>query len=316
MTKHLILGGTGGIGYAVVKTLLERKETTRTLVRNRAKIEKLFQVKQLDIVEGDVEDPSSLKSAMEDIDIVYNCVNLPYDQWSRMRGVVSNTINAAKKTGAKLVFPGNVYVYGRAQTNPVKEDHPLAAHTKKGRLRIELEAMMMDTKKRDEVPSLILRYPDYYGQNVVNQLMLPIFQAALKGGSARWVGSLKAEHEFIYNLDAAKAMVEAASHDDAYGEVSHVPGPSTISSREWIEIIFRIAGKQSKIQSAGSAILSLMGLFDSQVREVKEMLYLFQEPLILDGTKFRERFGDYPSTPYEQGIRETLDWVSKNYPPN
>lgn len=39
------------------------------------------------------------------------------------------------------------------------------------------------------------------------------------------------------------------------------------------------------------------------------MLYLKKERLILDGSLYTSTFGDYPSTPYEQGIAATLDWA-------
>jgi len=42
------------------------------------------------------------------------------------------------------------------------------------------------------------------------------------------------------------------------------------------------------------------------------MQYLAEEPLILDGTKFNNFFGEkYPTRSYEDGIRETVEWLRK-----
>ena len=42
------------------------------------------------------------------------------------------------------------------------------------------------------------------------------------------------------------------------------------------------------------------------------MMYLRRERLILDGSKFREKFGVVPATPYSTGVNATLDWFRAN----
>ena len=53
--------------------------------------------------------------------------------------------------------------------------------------------------------------------------------------------------------------------------------------------------------------LTFAGLFDAQVREVRELLYQFQDPFVMDTSKFDDAFGG-AVTPYDQAISETLDW--------
>ena len=55
-------------------------------------------------------------------------------------------------------------------------------------------------------------------------------------------------------------------------------------------------------------MVALAGIPNPLVRELYEMLYLKTERLILDGTKFRNKFGRIPTTPYDDGIKKTLDW--------
>ncbi|AFU58943.1 hypothetical protein Ngar_c20110 [Candidatus Nitrososphaera gargensis Ga9.2] len=55
------------------------------------------------------------------------------------------------------------------------ENHPLAATSKKGKLRNFIEGKLMDAQKSGQVSVVIPRFPDYYGSNVVNRLMAPIF---------------------------------------------------------------------------------------------------------------------------------------------
>jgi delta-aminolevulinic acid dehydratase/porphobilinogen synthase len=64
-------------------------------------------------------------------------------------------------------------------------------------------------------------------------------------------------------------------------------------------------GVKPKHMKLGSFMLTLSGLFDGTIREIKEMLYQNNYPYILDSSKFEKHFNVKP-TPYEEGIRLTL----------
>ena len=55
----------------------------------------------------------------------------------------------------------------------------------------------------------------------------------------------------------------------------------------------------------------LVGLFNSSVREVREMYYEFDKPFIVDHGKYEKAFGNN-STSVREAIRETLDWFRDN----
>jgi hypothetical protein len=55
-------------------------------------------------------------------------------------------------------------------------------------------------------------------------------------------------------------------------------------------------------------MLRLAGLFSSDAREMVELLYEFDEPLVLDGSKFASAFTSFKYTPYEEAIRRTVEW--------
>ena len=44
------------------------------------------------------------------------------------------------------------------------------------------------------------------------------------------------------------------------------------------------------------------------MKEVKEMLYLFERTVILDDSKVRKLFPDFKETPMDEAITETLSW--------
>jgi len=121
---NLVIGSTGSIGNAVVSELSSRGLKVRALVRDSNKARKVLWGK-VDLLEGSAESPQLLTTAFEGVDIVFNCLNLPYPEWSKLPAIHKQILNAAKDASAKMVFPGNVYIYGHAQSAKVSEDQPL-----------------------------------------------------------------------------------------------------------------------------------------------------------------------------------------------
>jgi len=285
-------------------------------VRSPSKAGKVFtNPAKVELLEGSVEDPQTLEKAFEGVELFYNCINLPYQQWSRLPEVRGRIIDAARKARTRMAFPGNVYVYGHARTEKVREDHPREPCSRKGRIRLALEETFMRSSRKGEVPCVIPRFPDYYGPNAAS-IADGIFKSALRNKRARWFGRLDAIHEFIFISDAAKAMIAISERPEAYGQDFNVPGPRPIRVRDWIGIVYKELGLEPRMTGTSHAFVRLVGLFNSLAQEFAEMQYLTEEPLILDGTKYENFFGtSYPTRSYEDGIRETLAWMRKEQAP-
>jgi nucleoside-diphosphate-sugar epimerase len=315
---YLVLGSTGSLGNAIVNELISTGEPVRALVRSKAKAAKVFAVgssnsngdsDKVELVEGSVENPETLRKAFEGVDLFFNCINLPYQQWSRLPEIHGRIIEAARSAKARMVFPGNVYIYGHAQTEKVGEDHPRNPCSNKGRIRLNLEEMFMGRSRQGMVPTVIVRFPDFYGPNAAS-IADGVFRSALEDKRARWFGKLDAIHEFIFIADAAKAMVVASGSSEAFGQDFNVPGPKPIRVRDWITIVYQQLGFVPKMTGTSRTFVRLTGLFNSLAREFEEMQYLAEEPLILDGSKFNSFFRTkYPTRSYDEGIRETLAWM-------
>jgi hypothetical protein len=55
-------------------------------------------------------------------------------------------------------------------------------------------------------------------------------------------------------------------------------------------------------------MLKFLGWFNPTMREVVEMLYLQETPVILDDRKLLARLPVH-KTPYDEGIQKTLEWM-------
>ncbi len=56
-----------------------------------------------------------------------------------------------------------------------------------------------------------------------------------------------------------------------------------------------------------SWLITGLGIFSPELREVKEMLYEFEEPFVVDHTKYEQAFGS-AVTPHREALQKTLDW--------
>jgi len=261
------------------------------------------------LVEGSIEDTQTLEKAFDGVEAFHNCVNAPYSRWSALPEIHGRITDAARKAKARMVFPGNVYIYGHSQTEKVREDHPRNPCSEKGRIRLGLEDAFMRLSREGALPCVIVRFPDYYGPNAAS-VADEVFRSALANKKARWPGNLDATHEFIFTSDAAKAMVAASERPDAASQDFNVPGPEPIRVRDFIGRVFAQAGFDPKMTGTSRLSVRLAGLFNGTARAFGEMQYLTEEPLILDGSKFNSFFGmKYPTRSYEDGIRATLAWL-------
>ncbi len=202
----------------------------------------------------------------------------------------------------------SVYSYGAPRTERVAESHPREPRARKGKLRKEQEDIALAADGQGGLRSLVLRLPDFYGPYAEIGLADQIFQGALTGKSANWIGPADLPHEFVFTPDAGEVIADLIVRDDVFGDAWNLGGPGTITGRQFITEAYRIAGFRPKFRTAGPFLLRIGGIFNPLLRELSEMYYLSTTPVILDDTKLQGRLGTLRKTPYEQGIRQTIEW--------
>ena len=309
-SQHIVFGATGAYGYAIVKKLLEKNIRVRAVVRNENKALRLFP-KNVEIVTADILNEEQVAVACRDASVVYYCNNFPYRDWMKsFMGATVNILKASEQWHPILIFPGNVYGYGEFKSNPVIESHPLSAISKKGRLRNDIEALLLEYHRKGRINTIIPRFADFYGPNVTNDLYGAMFRNAIKGKSALWPINMDVSHNYTYIDDAAEATLLLAEDPEAFGKVFHVSGPVT-TARKFIGGIYNALGSPIRIRVLSKTFLKLMSPFDSKVRGLLELLYEYEGAYNIDDSAFRERYPSFRHTPCEIGIRNTLDWFKK-----
>lgn len=307
----MIFGAAGPIGRFVGTELDRRGVPFRAVGRTLSKLEATFgKLRHAELVAADLSDAQAAANAARGADTIIYTLGVAYTEFQLYPKLMRTAVEAAAAAGvARFVLVTGVYSYGIPQTQRVAETHPRVPVSRKGQLRKEQEDIAMDAHERRLFKTLIVRLPDFYGPYADNSLANPIFRAALTGKTANWLGPVSTPHEFVFVPDAGPVIVELASRDDCYGEAWHFAGPGEITALGFIQKIYQAVGREPKFRSAGRTLLRILGWFNPLMRELPEMLYLQETPVLLDDSKLHRKLGQVHQTTYDEGIRQTLAWM-------
>ncbi|GED14471.1 NADH-ubiquinone oxidoreductase [Aneurinibacillus migulanus] len=310
MKKALVLGASGGMGYALVKELAEQGVQTVALARTEEKLNKLFkEMENVHIMVGNVNKLEDIMNAGKGVDVIFHAVNIPYPEWATGQSIImGNVLTAVEALNVKLAIVDNIYAYGRGNGEEIVENYPKRPHTKKGNIRLEMERMVNKAREKG-VQALTAHFPDFYGPHATNTVLHYTLESILSGKRAIFVGRQDVEREYIFTPDGAKALIALAMQEEAYGQNWNIPGYGVISGHEIITIAREMTDYRGKVMTVGKGMITFIGLFNKAMWEVREMMYLMEEPVILSGKKYETQIGPLPRTPYEEGIRQTLEWM-------
>ncbi|WP_314589009.1 SDR family NAD(P)-dependent oxidoreductase [Paenibacillus terrigena] len=317
MKKAIVIGATGGTGAAIVEELVTRGIQTIAFGRSRQKLDqlraKLGHPAHLALAVGDAFQPESIVSASEDADVLFHCANVPYHEMVRkLIPLGESVMEAANRMGIRVVVIDGIYPYGRRQMARATEEHPKQPHTKKGKIRLAYEKMLFE-KRWSRAQVMIVRLPDYYGPSANEASYLgSTLEAIAAGKMAFFIGNMHVPREFVYLPDAAYMIAELASRDHAYGQNWHIPGAGLISGKEIVRIARQASGSTKPVIPLRKMGLSLLGISIPVMKEVVEMLYLTEEPLVLSGEKYKKLIGPIRATAFEQGITDTVRTLQKS----
>lgn len=252
-------------------------------------------------VAADVNDPQTMRELATGVDTLINCAMPAYDRWpEEFPPIGSAALSVAAAVGARLVTLSNVYGYGPVE-GPLRENHALAPHTVKGRVR----AGMWDLARRSGVPVAEVRASDFLGHASVGYFNLFVLPALLKGEESVFPGDLDAAHSWSFTLDVAATLAAAATSQQSWGRAWHVPS-STACVRELANATARLAKLGApRLRRMTAEELRQAAEADTMMAEVAEMVYLFERPFLLDASETQRLLG-VSATPLEQVLADNL----------
>ncbi len=315
MSELHVIFGTGPVGRAIAYELLGRGETvsrpgsiTVRMVNRSGKLDEA--PAGVELVAADLYDSVQVRDVSQGAAVVYQSSQPAYNQWPEKFPALQDAIIVGLTgSGAKLVLVENLYMYGEANGVPMSEAMPYTAQTRKGRTRGEMSLAAFAAHTAGKVRVTAGRGSDFFGPWVVSSSMgeraiVPLLQ----GKPASLIGNIDLPHTFTYIRDFARALVLLGERDEADGQAWHVPNDRPrVTQRQMVEILAEAAGVAPKMSAMGKWMMALGGLFIPEAKESVEMMYEFEQPFIVDSSRFEQMFG-MQATPLKDAIRETVDW--------
>jgi nucleoside-diphosphate-sugar epimerase len=304
----LILGATGGIGGAVARGLAARGWRVRALHRNPAA---LAPREAFEWHRGDAMDAADVAFAARGAELIVHAVNPPgYRDWgTRVLPMIANTIAAAEANGARILLPGTVYNYGPDALPEIDEEAPQHPVTVKGRIRVALERQLEAAAAGGAARVLIVRAGDFFGPGAGNSWFA---QGLVKPGRRPTVirnpGRRGIGHQWAYLPDVAATMIALVERADlAPFARFHMDGHWDADGTGMTDAIRRALGAPDvPVRPLPWGAMRLAAPFVPVLRELREMKYLWEQPVRLRNDRLRAVIGEEPHTPLDQAVAATL----------
>jgi len=311
MSEELhVIFGTGPLGQSVLHELQKRSKPVRMV--NHSGKRPTDMPTDVEIVAGDAYNVDFTRQAVRGASVVYQCAQPQYWEWAtKFIPLQEAILDGAVSAKAKFIVGDNLYMYGEVNGS-IHEDLPTKADTHKGKVRAEAARRVLAAHQTGAVRAAIGRASDFFGPQVRDSAAGDrMFPPAVQGKAAEGLGNIDLPHTYTYIKDFGKALVMLGEHDEALGQAWHVPNPETVSTRRFMEMIYRDLDQPARIKSMGPTMLRLGGLFIPAAREMVEMMYEFNKPFVVDSSKFIKAFGDI-ATPLSDAIHQTTTWYKQD----
>ncbi|OGW36931.1 MAG: hypothetical protein A2Y97_12580 [Nitrospirae bacterium RBG_13_39_12] len=261
--RVLITGGLGMIGSTIA----------RKLVRFGAKVtladaciepygSNMFNVQEISnlisISITDIRDKESIKFLVKDKDIIFNLagqvshndsIDNPFlDAEINYFGQL-NVLESVRRYNpeAVLLFPGSRLQFGRIESNPVDEKHPLRPRTPYALNKTAAENMYLFYHEIYGIPCTIFRIANPYGPrsqmkhskySIVNWFV----RQAMEGKIIKVFGDGEQIRDYIYVDDLADAFLYASVEPKCRGEVYNVGSGEGTRFKDMVETILDVIG--------------------------------------------------------------------------
>src|SRR5215204_3068680 len=181
-----ILGSTGVIGVKLANELKAYTNNIRLVSRNPKK------VNDSDLLfSADITNRQQVFDAVRGSEIIYLVAGLPYrtkvwqEKWPL---IIQNVIDASIEYNSRLIFFDNVYMIGGDNVKHITENSPISPTSKKGKVRAQLDRMILEKIEQGKLNGIIARCADFYdatGRNSV--LMELVYKNLAKNKKAQWL---------------------------------------------------------------------------------------------------------------------------------
>jgi predicted dehydrogenase/nucleoside-diphosphate-sugar epimerase len=243
----LVLGGTGFIGQALVRRLVDAGRSVRLLVRDPAGLPRSLHELPLDVVRGDLTEPATIDIAIAGIRDVFHLARGGGKTWDEyVRTDVEPTERVAvachKHGVRRLIYTSTIAVYDESRSGEViTEQTPLDPRLVRrdlyARAKGESEKWLLEQHAHDRLPVVIVRPGIVIGSGTSP------FHWGVAAWPAPYVCRLWGRGDNPLPLvlvdDVARALVRIAEVEGIEGESFNLAAETDLTARNYIAALSR-----------------------------------------------------------------------------
>jgi nucleoside-diphosphate-sugar epimerase len=202
-----------------------------------------------------------------------------------------NVLEFCRRRHASLTFVSS-YVYGRPDSLPITEEHPLRPFNPYSHTKILGEEIVGYYRSQFGVPATIVRPFNIYGAGQEHRFLIPtLIRQALDPHAAEIiVADLRPRRDYIHILDLVRLLV--ATMVRPRGGTYNAGTGSSVSIEELINIICSLIGTAKPVRSLAQA----------RPEEVLDV--------VADISRAKDELHWLPSVTLHDGLRSTIDWLA------
>ncbi|MBU0953711.1 MAG: SDR family NAD(P)-dependent oxidoreductase [Nanoarchaeota archaeon] len=309
--KILVTGGAGFIGSHVVDELIKRGNEVVILDNFFGKKNKLDGVnKQAEIIDGDVTKREDCQHAVKDVDAIYHIaahaaegqsVYIPiFNAKINIMGSVTILTEAINRGIRDFVFTSSIAAYGKPNTLPITEDHPLNPEDPYGVTKKTIEDYLRVYHELDRIDPYIVRFFNVFGprqrMNDPYRGVIPIFiNRCLKGEKPVIFGDGEQGRAFTYISDIVEPMC------DMVGKRELINNPINIGNTDVWTV--------NKLAKEIMNIMDMPGEPEHVPARPTDVVLCYS-----DITKAKKLLGYRPRVSIPEGLKLTLAWAKEQGP--
>jgi 2-alkyl-3-oxoalkanoate reductase len=283
-----------------------------------------------EIIPGDLTDAATVRTAVQDAEVVIHCAGKVGDQGGvedyRPVNVeaLRNLLEACRgKPLNRFVHMSSLGVYEARHHYGTDESQPLpTAHLDAySQTKVEADQLAQEYQRKHILPIVILRPGFVYGPR--DRTVLPKLIKRMTTGKIHYLGGDQRALNTIYIGNLVEAVFVVIERPEAVGQIYNLTDGESVSKRRFFEAVADGMGLPRSKQLLPRRLAALVvRLLERQMRRA---VARGKTPLItpaqfkflllnLDFSieKAKRELGYQPRFTFEQGMRETLAWYRKN----
>jgi nucleoside-diphosphate-sugar epimerase len=307
-----------------VDRLLEQGHEVRVLVRRTSNL-RWLEGKNVQLVEGDIRDASTLEDFVRDADYVYHIAGVvkARDRAGYFDGNVKSTENmleAAKR------FAPNIrrFLYVSSQTaagpspsleRPIREDDPPHPITTYGESKIAAENAV---RAAGDIPWTIVRPPAMYGPRDTE---IYIYFQTISRGLNSMIGFDDKRLSLLHCDDLVRGMILAAESENSIGETYFISSEEFYSWPQVGQLTAEIMGTRYLTVRLPHGLVYMVAGFSQfaaglqrkpATLNIEKARDITQRYWTCDVSKAKRDLGYSQGVGLEEGIRNTVDWYREH----